>query len=696
MLRACIITRCDCLHSMPYSGARVLLTDGLFCRQVAIFAGPYPRFQADTYNDGAEDFTTTCGQLPTCVGTPENAQGTCSGTCNGGVCEDSSGGQISVCVDGVCSNEYGFVSSCTQAFSQTGYCPEPLGCTYIPPDGIAAVAEACEINSELEACRPGGNPWGTFTTVADEYCDSLLTTGDQAACETRAAAAVVGIAIAADEITLAAADATIAAGMKLQIHDADGRTCSITPKDTDLRVATVTDATIAFTVDLLTEDSDPATNCVVTGSTGCSYTPAPSPLKPDPADPDPATCEAIQGETSCDANAACVFNPGIITAPFCGSTADATCAGYGITVTEGGPPNALSDHAAGGACVADAQCEYIDGGTTQQCVATDEQASQEVQDACTSAAVDGAEACAAAGACTYRANDVSDDSCVAATTATCSAVQATCTQSPTRVAECAALNSDAVACNAHASCTYDGTLSTCGMTTSPGTCTAEAASGEAACTGAGTVAGDCDYNTLEDLCAADSACAYNDGTSDDACDAIESEITMIDTCTLTTPAEDDSISAAREACLEGLPAVSATCSYVAEVSPVSPPDCAAVFAAAVTPTEDTCPAGCTFEYDTRDDKIAAGCSYPAAPSKPPDNSIPPGCIKQGSTQGACNSGAPYLTKLESNKWSIAVTLVVVPAALDLSLTSVEVLAGTHCSLTPHHTPCLPAVMLLNE
>ena len=298
--------------------------------------------------------------------------------------------------------------------------------------------------------------------------------------------------------------------------------------------------------------------------------------------------------------------------------------------------------------------------------------------------------------CTRSATDCAAlDASGCSTNTDCSLEAATCVLNQGTLDTCVAY-SDAVDCNAHASCTYDGTSSTCGMTTSLGTCTAEAASGEAACTGAGTVPGDCDYNTLEDLCAADSACAYNDGTSDDACDAIESEITMIDTCTLTTPAEDDSISAAREACLEGLPAVSATCSYVAEVSPVSPPDCAAVFAAAVTPTEDTCPAGCTFEYDTRDDKIAAGCSYPAAPSKPPDNSIPPGCIKQGSTQGACNSGAPYLTKLESNKWSIAVTLVVVPAALDLSLTSVEVLAGTHCSLTPHHTPCLPAVMLLNE
>jgi hypothetical protein len=134
---------------------------------------------------------------------------------------------------------------------------------------------------------------------------------------------------------------------------------------------------------------------------------------------------------------------------------------------------------------------------------------------------------------------------------------------------------------------------------------------------------------------------------------------------------------------------------VQEVQYIAPPDCTTIFAAAVTPTAGYCPSGCTFGYDDRDGKIAAGCSYDVKPRKPPDNLIPPGCINTGGTRGACNSGAPYLTKLESNKWSVAITLVVVPAALDLSLTTVGVLPGGALSRAPVIIPGQLMTALVN-
>lgn len=250
----------------------------------------------------------------------------------------------------------------------------------------------------------------------------------------------------------------------------------------------------------------------------------------------------------------------------------------------------------------------------------------------------------------------------------CASVKA-CTVSEGVLGTCSAISDETVCNNEAPQCTWDAAA--CTTTTSASTCAA--AEDEAAC----TAAGDCTYADLETKCNAEADCEYDDSTGDDVCEAID--VDVIPRCTL-TPAVDESnsaISAAREACLGGLTVESSECSYVPEVEFVPQPDCSAVFDAAVAPTEDYCPAGCTFEYDTRDDKIAAGCSYSTAPTKPPDNFIPPGCIKQGISGGACNSGAPYLTKLESNKWSIAVTMVVVPASLDLALTHVEVLAGAH-------------------
>jgi hypothetical protein len=217
------------------------------------------------------------------------------------------------------------------------------------------------------------------------------------------------------------------------------------------------------------------------------------------------------------------------------------------------------------------------------------------------------------------------------------------------------------------------------------TCAAEAANGESACTTA--AGGVCRYTDLENMCTGQTDCVYDDASSDDVCEATDNA-DMIPRCTL-IEAEDDSssaVAAARDACLGGLTDESAECSYRPRVEYVPPPTCEQIFESAVTPTEGNCPAGCTFAFDGRDDTIAAGCSYGVKPTKPPDNLIPPGCINAGGNAGSCKIGAPYLTELESNKWSVAVTLVVVPAALYLPGTTLDVLAGGALSRTPVHMP----------
>lgn len=222
-------------------------------------------------------------------------------------------------------------------------------------------------------------------------------------------------------------------------------------------------------------------------------------------------------------------------------------------------------------------------------------------------------------------------------------------------------------------------------------CLAEAANGESACIAAGA----CTYTDLENTCTGQADCVYDDASSDDVCEATGST-NMIPRCTL-TPAEGDSssaIEAARDACLGGLTAESAECSYRPRVEYVAPPTCEQIFESAVTPTEDNCPAGCTFAYDDRDDRVAAGCSYGVKPTRPPDNLIPPGCIRAGGNTGSCNIGAPYLTKLESNKWSVSVTLVVVPAALHLPGTTLETLAGGALSRNPVHIPGQPILAVV--
>ena len=289
------------------------------------------------------------------------------------------------------------------------------------------------INPAVEACRPANNPWGTFVTTSDDRCSSLLITGDPAACTERTPAAVdsIDITTAANVINLAAVDTTVIPGMKLKIQDASGRTCLVAPKNTDLRVASVTETAIAFMSDLQAGDADAATNCVVTGLTGCSYTPPPSSTKEDPADTDAADCLAIGsagtilGE-NCDNHDRCTYNDQGTTSPSCGVSYATVCQSYGVKTREGAMPTRTTDHAAGGACIEDAdrdvnthpdpRCEYVDGGTVQSCVPIDSSASQTVIDACLAEAPNGEDACTASGDCAYTANDISDDYCVALNT----------------------------------------------------------------------------------------------------------------------------------------------------------------------------------------------------------------------------------------------------------------------------------------
>ena len=77
--------------------------------------------------------------------------------------------------------------------------------------------------------------------------------------------------------------------------------------------------------------------------------------------------------------------------------------------------------------------------------------------------------------------------------------EATCTLIPAIIETCLAIV-DAADCDNHPSCTYDGAHSVCSTVTAESTCTAQSANGETACVQAGV-------------------CAYDDGTSDDLCEA---------------------------------------------------------------------------------------------------------------------------------------------------------------------------------
>jgi hypothetical protein len=161
----------------------------------------------------------------------------------------------------------------------------------------------------------------------------------------------------------------------------------------------------------------------------------------------------------------------------------------------------------------------------------------------------------------------------------CSLEAATCVLNQGTLDTCADLNSDAVACNAHDSCTYDGTLSTCGMTTSLETCTAEAASGEAACTGAGTVAGDCDYEA--------EVCAH--AASTETCAAHESAGDPESACTGEAGCSYDS-------------GIRPACSFAAANSGTWTPEVWTLGS-----WTNTCPTGCDISYAVAPVPAEASC-----------------------------------------------------------------------------------------
>ena len=117
-----------------------------------------------------------------------------------------------------------------------------------------------------------------------------------------------------------------------------------------------------------------------------------------------------------------------------------------------------------------------------------------VVSACAAAIVDRA-TCTAAGACTFTAG--TPNTCVttvvlacagaAADQATCEGATATCTLPQAAVDACVAIGNAGTNpgddCNADATCTWDGTGSTCGTTTAASACIAEAANGTGACAG---------------------------------------------------------------------------------------------------------------------------------------------------------------------------------------------------------------------
>ena len=80
-----------------------------------------------------------------------------------------------------------------------------------------------------------------------------------------AAAAVASIDdAAANSVTLASVDATIATGQVLQLADVAGQVCNAAPKDADLVVASVDGAVITFATSLTAGDAAASTDCVIT------------------------------------------------------------------------------------------------------------------------------------------------------------------------------------------------------------------------------------------------------------------------------------------------------------------------------------------------------------------------------------------------------------------------------------------------
>ena len=64
-------------------------------------------------------------------------------------------------------------------------------------------------------------------------------------------------------VTLPEAHSAVAAGMTLQLNDAEGQTCAAAPTASDLIVSSVADAVITFATDIQTGDNDASDNCVL-------------------------------------------------------------------------------------------------------------------------------------------------------------------------------------------------------------------------------------------------------------------------------------------------------------------------------------------------------------------------------------------------------------------------------------------------
>ena len=68
--------------SAVFDTAGVQYKSGTYYHELDVVAGPYPRFRDDTFNAAGVDtpYTKTCGDAPTCTGTPAPLADACTGT----------------------------------------------------------------------------------------------------------------------------------------------------------------------------------------------------------------------------------------------------------------------------------------------------------------------------------------------------------------------------------------------------------------------------------------------------------------------------------------------------------------------------------------------------------------------------------------------------------------------------------------
>ena len=108
-------------------------------------------------------------------------------------------------------------------------------------------------------------------------CDAV-SVGDEVACEAvLGSTAAIGISqtwvpASANSIELASADPSIYIGQKLRLVDKPRRTCEVSPKGSDLEVASVSGAVITFTTDLTGDKPNASENCEIIRAIGISQT----------------------------------------------------------------------------------------------------------------------------------------------------------------------------------------------------------------------------------------------------------------------------------------------------------------------------------------------------------------------------------------------------------------------------------------